>query len=364
MFAKQICRLITAALVLSLTLAVSTGQSQPAASTKTKLIVRTKHVPPFAIKDESGSWSGISIELWTKIASDLDLEYEFRELSLEELLDSLEKGSIDAAPAALTITAKREQTMDFTHPFHTSGLGIAVSSKNKAGWFAVMERFLSFAFLKVLLALAMVLFIAGLLVWFFEHKHNVGEFEAELPKGLGASFWWSAVTMTTVGYGDKSPKTLGGRLVAIIWMFTGVIIISSFTAAIASSLTVTQLELKVRGLEDLPKVRIASVRGSTSDAYLTSQRITFERYDSAIEGLKAVAAGELDAMVYDAPVLRYLISNELNGTLRVLPQTFERQYYAIGLPQSSELRERINRILVQRISQPEWQGILQKYLGE
>ena len=133
MFAKQICRLITAALVLSLTLAVSTGQSQPAASTKTKLIVRTKHVPPFAIKDESGSWSGISIELWTKIASDLDLEYEFRELSLEELLDSLEKGSIDAAPAALTITAKREQTMDFTHPFHTSGLGIAVSRKKQGG---------------------------------------------------------------------------------------------------------------------------------------------------------------------------------------------------------------------------------------
>jgi len=364
MFAKQICRLITTALILSLTLAISNGQSQSSESAKTKLIVGTKHVPPFAIKDTSGSWSGISIELWTMVASDLDLEYEFRELSLEEMLDSLEKGSIDVATAALTITAKRELTMDFTHPFHTSGLGIAVSSKNKAGWLAVMERFLSFTFLKVLLALAIVLFIAGLLVWFFEHKNNVEEFGAKLPGGLGAGFWWSAVTMTTVGYGDKSPKTLGGRLVAIVWMFTSVIIISSFTAAIASSLTVTQLELKVRGPKDLPKVRVASVRGSTSDAYLTSQRITFDRLDSAIEGLKAVEAGKLDAMVYDAPVLRYLISNDLNGTLRVLPQTFERQYYAIGLPQGSELRERINRVLVQRISQPEWQGILQKYLGE
>lgn len=67
MFAKKMCRLITAALVLSLTLAVSNGQSQPAASAKTKLIVGTKHVPPFAIKDASGSWSGISIELWRQI---------------------------------------------------------------------------------------------------------------------------------------------------------------------------------------------------------------------------------------------------------------------------------------------------------
>jgi len=218
--------------------------------------------------------------------------------------------------------------------------------------------------LKVLLALALVLFVAGLLVWFFERKHNLEQFGPDVPKGLGASFWWSAVTMTTVGYGDKAPKTLGGRLVAILWMFTSVIIISSFTAAIASALTVTQLELKIRGPEDLPKVKVAAVKASTGEAYLKSNRISFQSYDNPLDGLKAVAAGELDAMVYDAPVLRYLISNELDGTLQVLPQTFERQYYAIGLQQGSPLREPINRILVEKISKPEWQDVLEKYLGE
>jgi ABC-type amino acid transport substrate-binding protein len=87
-------------------------------------------------------------------------------------------------------------------------------------------------------------------------------------------------------------------------------------------------------------------------------------YDSAIDGLKAVAAGARDAMVYDAPILRYLINNEPDRTLLVLPQTFERQYYAFGLPEGSELRERINRILVEKTGRPEWQNTLQKYLGE
>ncbi|MGO2102628.1 MAG: ion channel [Psychroflexus halocasei] len=44
--------------------------------------------------------------------------------------------------------------------------------------------------------------------------------------------------MTTVGYGDKSPLSLGGRIVGLIWMFMAVIILSSLTAGIASALTV------------------------------------------------------------------------------------------------------------------------------
>ena len=73
--------------------------------------------------------------------------------------------------------------------------------------------------------------------------------------------------------------------------------------------------------------------------------------------------GQLDAAVYDAPVLRYVAASELQGKINVLPGTFERQDYAIALRSGSLLREDLNRALLQRITEPEWQDTLFRYLG-
>jgi hypothetical protein len=43
--------------------------------------------------------------------------------------------------------------------------------------------------------------------------------------------------MTTTGYGDKAPTTVGGRILAILWMFTALIVTAGFTAQLAASLT-------------------------------------------------------------------------------------------------------------------------------
>ena len=48
------------------------------------------------------------------------------------------------------------------------------------------------------------------------------------------AFWWTFVTITTVGYGDFFPVTLEGRIVAIILITTGVGMFGSFTAVLAS----------------------------------------------------------------------------------------------------------------------------------
>ncbi len=327
-----------------------------------RLIVGTKEAPPFAMRSEDGSWYGLSIDLWRGVAAELGLEYEFRERDLEGLIDGLTDGSLDASVAALTVTAAREARIDFSHPFHTSGLGIAVAAEQRSVWLTVLRRLISPAFLKVLLTLAAVLLVAGALVWLFERRPNQEQFGGGLLAGLAAAFWWSAVTMTTVGYGDKAPKTAGGRIVALVWMFTAVIIISGFTATIASTLTVSQLESPVKGPEDLPRVRVATVAASTSETYLRDRQIRYTAYDTPITALDALTAGNVDAVVYDAPILRYLALNAAAGT-RVLPQTFDRQDYGIGLPENSSLREPISRSLLRQIGEPEWQDVLIRYLG-
>ena len=205
----------------------------------------TRNVPPFAFPVEDGTWSGISIELWRKIAAELQLTFEFREVSLEAMIDGLSEHKIDAAVAALTMTREREEQIDFTHPFYNSGLAIAARTTS-SGWVQVLGR-LVVPLGKVIAGLALLLLVVGLLVWLFERHRNPEQFGGGTLRGIGSSFWWSAVTMTTVGYGDIAPRTVGGRLLAIVWMFTGIIVISGFTAGITTALTLSQLVSEIDG---------------------------------------------------------------------------------------------------------------------
>ena len=209
----------------------------------------------------------------------------------------------------------------------------------------------------------MLLLALGTLIWWIEHKRNPEQFGGDSAAGIGSGFWWSAVTMTTVGYGDKVPITLGGRVVAFIWMLIAIIIVSAFTATITSTLTVAHLDVPVKGPQDLSKVHVGAVAGTTGETYLQFHRISYTAYKTAGEGLGALKAGSIEALVYDAPILRYLIHNEFQGDLEVLPHTFHREDYGIALPKGSSLREPINRVLLEKIHGRELQNILHQYLG-
>lgn len=350
-------------LALSLVLPVnSSGQSTPVS--QRTLMIGTKEAPPFVIKNEDGTYSGISIDLWNRLARELNLEYQLTEFDLEGLLRGLEDQSLDAVVAALTITAERAEYVDFTHPFYTTGLGIAMSPTGKRSWQGVINRILSSRFLGVVSLLSFILLLVAILVWFLERKRNTAQFGGGILKGIGSGFWWSAVTMTTVGYGDKAPKTFWGRFVALIWMFAAIIMVSSFTATIASILTVSQIEASIKTLEDLATQRIGTVANSTSEEYLIKNRLNHRLYESTEQGLQAILEGEIDAVVYDAPILKYLVNKQMKKGLEVLPFIFERQDYGIGLKADSPLRKSINLTLLQIIQEPSWQDILNQYLNE
>jgi Ion channel/PD-(D/E)XK nuclease superfamily len=63
------------------------------------------------------------------------------------------------------------------------------------------------------------------------------------------ALWWAVVTATTVGYGDVSPVTAEGRLIAVVVMITGIAVVSAFTATIASYLFGRDKESEAAKLE-------------------------------------------------------------------------------------------------------------------
>jgi ABC-type amino acid transport substrate-binding protein len=102
---------------------------------------------------------------------------------------------------------------------------------------------------------------------------------------------------------------------------------------------------------------------STSAQYLTGARLEFRAEADLHQALVTLARGDVDAVVYDAPILRYQVWQGFRDRLKVLPVTFERRDYGIALPTGSPLREPVNGALLQALNQPAWEESLFRYLG-
>ncbi|MCB9208153.1 MAG: transporter substrate-binding domain-containing protein [Ignavibacteriales bacterium] len=357
MFLKKILLLLSCVLFTIISIFAQSDQTN-------KIIVGTKVAEPFVIKNLNNNWTGLSFELWNRIAKDLGFEYEIREYDLQGLLDAVSINEIDIAVSPLTITSERENVLDFTHSYFTTGLSIAVSNKEDNSILTTAKNIFSTEFIEVVLLLSLTLFVVGFIVWLFERKKNKEQFGDGITKGLGSSFWWAAVTITTVGYGDKSPKTTGGRIVALIWMFAGLIMISGFTAAIASALTVDKLDVGINSLSDLYEVSVGTVIGSSSEEYLNQNGFDFIRLSNFEEGMELLSNNKIDALVYDAPILKYYIKTKnISNKIRVLPIILDPINYAFALPSNSSLRETINRVLLKEIDNADWKKIVNSYLG-
>lgn len=329
-----------------------------------KISVGTKLAEPFTIKHSNEKWEGISIELWNEIAKKLKIKYEIKEYDLNGLLQSIRNNDIDIAVSPLTITAEREKLFDFTHSYFTTGISIAVSNKSSNNLWGITKNLFSSEFMEVILGIIFILFFVGFLVWLFERKNNKEEFGIGISRGLGSSFWWAAVTLTTVGYGDKAPKTAGGRVIALIWMFAGLVMISGFTAAIASAFTVNQLDVGINSLNDLYDVRVGTVKTSSSEEFLQNNGFSYITTNNIEEGLDLIKTKKIDAFVYDAPILKYSIkSQNISNEIKVLPIILDPINYAFAIPANSNLREPINRALLEVIGNIEWQNTIDKYIG-
>lgn len=336
---------------------------QPENLTKV-LTVGTRHIPPFAIKSDEGTWSGVSIGLWKSIAEDLGVRYEFLEFdNVSDLLAAVEQGKVDVGVAALTITAEREEKVDFSLPFHTSGIGVAIRKNGRASFYAAIATLASIEFAMVILLLVVVLFFIGLLSWWFERHRNEEHFDKRFLHGIWDGFWFAAVTMTTVGYGDKSPKSVPGRVLAVVWMFTGLVLISLFTAAAASALTNATSSTRIQRTEDLLKYRCGTLADSTSGRFLGAENISFTNFDDLAEAMSALVDDRIDTVVYDAPTLRYFSHTKFGDSIQVLPVRFQTASYAFALPPNSPVREPINRSLLRRIESPGWADHVQRLLG-
>ena len=95
--------------------------------------------------------------------------------------------------------------------------------------------------------------------------------------------------------------------------------------------------------------RVGAVAGTETTQYLGREHIAYQVFADAEAGLSALQKGRIDAVVYDRPLLLWLVNDRFSGSLQVLDATFDPQVYAIALPQGSELRIPIDLALLNAI---------------
>ena len=339
--------------------------------TPRKLIVGIWSAPPFNMRQADRSWTGLSVDLWREIASDLKTDFEFREIRVDDRFGALMNGWIDVCVGPTTITAQREEMIDFTHQFFSAGLRVAMRTKDVRNdsnlILPLLRKLFSREVLKIFLLIFGILLVAAILIWLCERRKNPAHFGGQGKKlsGIGSAVWWSAVTMTGVGYGDLYPRTLTGRIVAVTWMFISLVLISIFTATMASLLTAEKLgrQKVIQSPQDLKGLIIGTGPNTTGQGYARENHLDFR----VLEGdqlLPALETGRIDAVINDGPILSYEIHTRYRDKLLVLPIHLNAEYYAFCVKEGSSLREPINRSLLGRLAEPEWQDLVRHYLGE
>lgn len=320
--------------------------------------IGVKHAPPFVAIDESGVHGPI-VNFWERIDREFYWHSEYVEYeTVEDILDAVASGEVDMSVNPVTVTPLRLGQVHFTQPFYITDTAVVQERSNR--YFTFIRSIFTWKFISGIFGLGVIILVFGLVVWIIERRKN-HEFRKGL-KGIGDGFWWSAVTMTTVGYGDKAPKTGIGRAIAFIWMITAVVGISGLTAGIASSLTAQQFESDIKSVRDLKSYRVVTVDNTSTSDYLSSFNIPYVGTSSVEEALEILHKGGADYVIYDRVLLRYALSEtQLGEDLEILKTGIRTDYYSFPINKEVNIIDQVNLTLVRNLNGMDWIAIREFY---
>lgn len=300
-------------------------------------------IEPFVVNND-GEPDGFYAEIWDEVAASLDVQYETVWVdSFSDLLPALDDGTADVAIAPLAPTAERESSYDFSSAVVVSGPQLAYSTRLETGRPTMLKAVLDRRVLRVAAFGLGLLVVLAHVIWLLERdqEDDDSDFHRSYLRGVWDGLWWSTVTITTVGYGDKAPKSTVGRSVALIAMLSSLVLVAAFVSQITSVLTERLGARPIASVEDVTSP-IGVLGGSSFAGFLDSQNLATKPYDSQSELFAAASAGEVDVVVANPFAMHSFASaHNLVPVEGVLYDEFE----TFGLPSESRWREPINQTL-------------------
>ena len=321
---------------------------------------------PFVIQEEGGS-SGISLQVWRRIAEDNNLSYRLiQQATPQKGILALNDGEIDLLVGPISVTPDRLNLpgVDFTQPYFIGKEGILLPLKPST-LLNRLQVFLGWAALSSVLVLITVLLVVGSLIWLAERRSNSEQFPAQPLPGIASGMWFALVTLTTVGYGDKAPITRIGRGLTAIWMVTSLIAVSSLTASLASAFTLFLSGDTNDSITDPAQLsgQRAAVLEGTSGAELARQRnmriVPAKTLTAAIDH---VLMNRAEAVIFDRPAIRFHLKNNPELAVQLAPFTLAEQTYGFAFRTGDPLRTPLNISILRLQSSGEVKTISKRLL--
>jgi len=303
------------------------------------------------VSEEKRKPIGFSIDLWNKIAQNLNVNTKWVYYdSTSALIDGAKNKEIDAGISAITITSEREKVIDFSNSMYELGLQAMVdATKSSASVLELMGKEIQ----KMMTFKSILIFLIFLLItihirWYVDSRDkNSNLFNKDYKKGIIDSFWWGLTMLVTW---ETPPNKGVARVIDLMWHIVGIIAISILTAIVTSALTAQAIGGSIRSEKDLVGKYVAVVATDAPRKYVEKIGANVIPVKTLKDGIKLLREGKADALVHDGPRLVYL-ANQINKkehkkVLAVAPFQFNPQNYGIVFPPKSELREKVDRILL------------------
>ncbi|MBM3266361.1 MAG: transporter substrate-binding domain-containing protein [Candidatus Sericytochromatia bacterium] len=320
---------------------------QAAFAAESPLRVAVAGSPPFVVATADGARTGFAVDVWKALARDRGLAYDLVPYpTVPEALAAVRRGAVDVAIGPISITAERAREVAFTQPYYRASLGILASTRPPSAW-ERMRPFLSATFGFAAGCLLLLLVGVGFLVWVAERRRNPDQFPPGLLAGVGNGMWLALVTMTTVGYGDRAPVSLPGRVIVGVWMLVSMVTASTLTAALATVFTVSHVTSPaIERPDQLAGRPVAVVKGTTGDTFAAAVGARVRRVAALDAAVAEVVARRADAVVFDRPALLHFLGERPELPLRAAPARFHSQNYGFALPLTSARLHDLNRSLL------------------
>ncbi|MDV7340145.1 transporter substrate-binding domain-containing protein [Terasakiella sp. A23] len=321
-------------------------------------------IEPFVMKGPDGDWTGLAIEVWEEVARELGFDYHYVVYDHYGLLEAVKKGDVDVGLADIPADHDFEEFFEYSRTYFHSDLAIASRADAGSTVLQVLDTLTSPTVLKVMAVMLLIVFLTAGIFWVVERHQNDEVYDDRHRKfNFFNGALWAMLLITAQEPDVFKNKSFIGRIVGMLVLVIGVTVSASYIALITSSLTVSEMTATVRGAEDLPHIKVASLSDSRASEYLDEHHLKHNQYETLGVAMTALAEKRVDAVVADEVELRYYVRKHAEQKLSVIPVHLETEYYALAFPEWSDLPAQVNTVILQFIESPLWKELLKRHLG-